>query len=71
MSPDLLRQMLSGIGSGGGASGTVPSSQPQQSPQQLLGVQLEQAEVLYRSQLEQLQTMGFPNRQANLNGEPH
>ena len=29
---------------------------------------MQQAEVLYQSQLEQLQTMGFPNRQANLRG---
>jgi hypothetical protein len=31
--------------------------------------QLQQAEVLYQTQLEQLQLMGFSNRQANLRGE--
>ncbi len=35
----------------------------------VVGNQLQQAEVLYQSQLEQLQNMGFFNRQANLNGQ--
>ena len=75
VTPDLLQQMLSSGGSGvGGAGGTTPptsqsQAQQQGAPQQLVGTQLQQAEVLYQSQLEQLQTMGFHNRQANLNGK--
>jgi len=49
-----------GGGAGTGAGGLSP---------QVVGNQMQQAEVLYQSQLEQLQNMGFPNRQANLNGE--
>ena len=59
VTPELLQQML------GGVVGAPPL--PQQ--QQLAGNQLQQAEVLYQSQLEQMQMMGFHNRQANLNGE--
>ena len=63
--------MLSSMGSGAG--GATPSPQPQPQPQQqgqqLVNTQLQQAEILYQSQLEQLQMMGFHNRQANLNGE--
>ena len=72
VNPQLLQQMLSGGGLGGlgagglGLGGTGSAGTPQQ---QMLGTQLQQAEVLYQSQLEQLQTMGFHNRQANLNGE--
>lgn len=71
ISPELLQQMLSRVQGSPGGAGIPPapssSSPPQQ--QQQLGSQLQQAEVLYQSQLEQLQTMGFHNRQANLNGE--
>lgn len=52
---------LPGSGAGGGAGGGV-------SPQEVNN-QLQQAEVMYQSQLEQMQNMGFPNRQANLNGK--
>ncbi len=64
ITPELMQQILGG--SGGMGAGVPPSSGQQQ---QLIGSQLQQAEVLYQSQLEQLQTMGFHNRQANLNGE--
>lgn len=46
--------------------GSAPQQQQQQ--QNMFGSQLQQAEVLYQSQLEQMQMMGFPNKQANLNG---
>ena len=61
MFQDLLSQMQGGGVQGGGAGGGVTP--------QLVNNQLQQAEVLYQSQLEQLQNMGFPNRQANLSGK--
>ena len=65
--PNMFRSMFSQMqaenagGQGGGGAGDVSA--------QVVGNQLQQAEVLYQSQLEQMQNMGFPNRQANLNGE--
>ncbi len=62
-----LQQMMAQALAGGGqvpvGGGQVPVSGVQVESQQLA-----QAEVLYRSQLEQLANMGFPNRQANLRG---
>lgn len=70
VTPELFQQMLAQVQAGGGGGmGVVPPATPQLQPQQvLLGSQLQQAETLYQNQLEQLQMMGFPNRQANLNG---
>ena len=69
ISSDVLQNILAQVqgtpGPGGG--NTVPLSQSQQL--ELGASQLQQAEVMYQTQLEQLQTMGFHNRQANLNGK--
>lgn len=61
ITPELFQQALVQAGEG---RGVVPPA----IQQQMFSSQLQQAENLYQSQLEQLQMMGFPNRQANLNG---
>lgn len=69
VTPQLFQQLLAQVQSPpGGVAGGVPPAQ--QAPQPvLMGSQLQQAETLYQMQLEQLQTMGFHNRQANLDGK--
>lgn len=74
VTPELFQQMLAqvqagGMGGGAGGMGGGGASVPPATQQQQQVVQLQQAETLYQSQLEQLQMMGFHNRQANLNGK--
>jgi len=66
--PDLL-QMLSQMQGGAGAAGRPAAGGAPPPGSGIAGSQMQQAEVLYQSQLEQLQNMGFLNRQANLNGQ--
>ena len=55
-------------GGGGGGGGGSQAPPPNVGGAAVQG-QLQQAEVLYQAQLEELSTMGFTNRQANLRGE--
>lgn len=71
VTPDMLQQILSQI--------TPPTTAASQSPQSAAAAdpsgiapsplsQQQQAEVVYRSQLEQLANMGFSDRQRNITG---
>ena len=69
--PAALQQMLAQALQAQAVSGGVPTQPPPGGVGNATAVevqQLQQAEVLYQSQLEQLSNMGFPNRQANLRG---
>lgn len=75
VTPEMFQQMLSQVqGAGSGGANTTNSSGGGSTVGGgggLMASQMQQAEVMYQSQLEQLQTMGFHNRQANLNGKTH
>lgn len=73
LTQDMLQQMLSQITPTSQAGATQQSTtQPTVPPgggAPVRGLtQQQQAEVLYRSQLEQLANMGFPDRQRNITG---